>query len=123
MRKSCLRIQQQLRALETRRAALLQALMADTPLLVGSLSQVHRTCGAPGCHCRTTPGHLAWVLSTTQRGHRRCQVVRVADVEEVQERVAAYKDRRQGLRAFEAIARKEAELLRGFMAKRHVPYK
>jgi hypothetical protein len=61
-------------------------------------------------------------LATVHQGQRRCQVVRAADVEAVQQRVAAYKTFKADLRELEALAREEAALLRGAMATRHLPY-
>jgi len=112
-----------LRGLEARRSRLLDVLLDDEPLLVGSLSRVNRTCGKPSCHCATTPAHPAWTLATTQDGRRRCQVVRLADVDDVTHRVAAYKSFKQLLRDLDAIESEIHALLRGLMENRHVPYR
>ena len=111
-----------LRSLDERRIRLLEALCDDKPMLVGSLSLVKRTCGNPTCHCATTPTHEAWVLATTRDTRRRCQVVRLADVEDVRRRVGVYRSFRKTLRDLEAIEREEAVLLRGLMEERNVPY-
>lgn len=111
-----------LRSLEERRARLLDTLCDDEPLLVGSLSLVKRTCGKPTCHCATTPAHETWVLATTLDAHRRCQVVRQADVDDVHRRVAIYKAFRKALRDLDAIERQQRSLLRGLMEGRNVPY-
>lgn len=122
MRKKILKTTRQLQALEAQRARLIHALTRPEPHLVGSLSLVNRTCGKPTCHCATKPGHAVWTLATTRDGRRRCQVVRLDDVEEIRQRVAAYKDFKQRLAELEAIANDEKEILRGLMEKRHVPY-
>lgn len=111
-----------LRVLEQRRARLLGALCDDAPCLVGSLSLVKRTCGKPTCHCATTPAHQAWVLATTRDARRRCQVVRVADVEDVRRRVELYKSFKKTRRDLGAIDREQMALLRGLMEGRNVPY-
>jgi len=111
-----------IRSIEARRARLVDALASDEPLLIGSLSHLNRTCGKPSCHCATTPAHPAWTLATTTDGHRRCQVVRVADVVEVRQRVANYKAFKQLLRDIEAIESEQTALLRGFMEDRNMPY-
>lgn len=111
-----------IRSLEARRARLIDALAADEPLLIGSLSHVNRTCGKSSCHCATTPAHPAWTLATTTDGRRRCQVVRLADVAEVRQRVASYKAFKQLLRDIEAIESEQAALLRGLMEARDLPY-
>jgi len=111
-----------LRVLEQRRARLLEALCDDEPFLVGSLSRVQRTCGKPTCHCATTPAHPAWVLATTRDARRRCQVVRLADVEDLRRRVGLYRSFRKALRDLDAIDREQRTLLRGLMEGRNVPY-
>lgn len=122
MRKKILKTTRKLQALEAQRARLIQALTRPEPLLVGSLSLVNRTCGKPTCHCATKPGHAVWTLATTREGQRRCQVVRLDDVEEVRQRVAVYKDFKQRLRELEAVENDEKEILRGLMEKRNVTY-
>lgn len=122
MGKKILTILRKIRRLQEQRARILQGLLVADPLLRGSLSLVRRTCGKPNCHCATEPSHEAWVLATSQRGRRRCQVVRQDDVVDVQRRLATYKDYRQALRALEAIYQEEKRLLRGLMEERNVPY-
>jgi hypothetical protein len=92
------------------------------PLLAGSLSLVNRTCGKPTCHCTTKPGHPVWTLVTSRQGRRRCQVIRLSDVEQVRQRVAAYKSFKQRLGELEAIEGEEKEILRGLMENRNVDY-
>ncbi len=112
-----------IRRLEAKRARIVGQLRASGLLLVGSLSLVKRTCGKPGCHCAQEPAHEAWLLATRLAGaQRRCQVVRQADVKEVQKRVAAYKRFRAGLRDVEALHKELKALLRGLMENRNVPY-
>ncbi len=108
--------------LEAKRRRLVQRLLTDEPLLQGSLSLVNRTCGKQNCHCATRPAHPAWVLATSESRRRRCQIVRQDDAEEVQRRVATYKDYRVTLRAVEATQKELKRLLRGLMDKRDVRY-
>lgn len=122
MRKRASQIIRKVRQLERERARILEALLVDEPLLQGSLSLVKRTCGKPNCHCAKTPGHEVWVLASTQDAQRRCQVVRQADVEEVQRRAAIYKDFRTALRRLDAIGKEEKALLRGLMDERDLRY-
>ena len=122
MRKTILTTLRRIRRLEDQRARLLRRLLVADPLLCASLSLVKRTCGKPNCHCATEPAHEAWVLATSDRGQRRCQVVRQDDIDDVRRRLEVYKDYREGLRALEATQKEEKRLLRGLMEKRHVPY-
>lgn len=123
MRKTILTTLRRIRRLDQQRAGTLRRLLVDSPLLQASLSLVKRTCGKPNCHCATEPGHEVWVLTTSEHGQRRCQVVRQDDVTEVQRRLTTYKEYREGLRALDATHKEEKQLLRGLMEKRNVPYK
>ena len=122
MRKKILKTTRKLQALENQRARLIEVLTRPEPLLIGSLSLVNRTCGKSTCHCATKPGHAVWTLATTRDRQRRCQVVRLDDVDEVRQRVAAYKGVKQRLRELEAIENEEKEILRGLMEKRNLTY-
>lgn len=122
MRNKILKTTRKLHALEAQRARLIRTLTRDEPLLVGSLSLVDRTCGKPTCHCATKPGHPVWTLATRRDARRRCQVVRLDDVNEARRRVAAYKNFKQVLGELEAIEQDEKALLRGLMEDRNVTY-
>lgn len=122
MRKIILTALRRIRRLEEQRTRLLKRLLVADPLLCASLSLVKRTCGKPNCHCATKPGHAAWVLATSERGQRRCQVVRRDDIDEVRWRLQIYQDYREGLRNLETTQKEEKRLLRGLMEKRNMPY-
>lgn len=113
---------QALRRLERRRARLMESLLVSTPLVRGSVTHTHQRCGTPGCRCATKPSHPVWRLATSRDGLKRCQLIRQADVEEVRELVARYRDFRDGLRELEAMHKEEKELLRGLMEIRDVGY-
>ncbi len=122
MRKRILKTTRKLRALEAQRARLIRALTRPEPLLVGSLSLVQRTCGKPTCHCASKPGHTVWTLATTRHRRRRCQVIRLRDVEQVRGRVGVYKSFKLRLGELKAIEIDEKEILRGLMENRNLPY-
>ncbi len=118
MRKSLSANLQTLRQLERQRRALLRRLLLSEPLLKGSLSHVKRTCGKPTCHCARRPAHPVWVLATSSNSHRRCQVVRQADVQLVQRRLAAYRQFKEALRSLQAMERRQKALLLGLRDSR-----
>lgn len=122
MRKTLRTLIAQIRRLEARRRGLLGPLLLDPPLLQGSLSRVMRRCGKSTCHCARAPAHPVWVLGTSRAARRRCQVVRLADVQEVRRLVERYRVARSGLRELEATQNEVVALLRGVIEKRHVPY-
>jgi hypothetical protein len=58
------------------KALFLQQLAHLWPAIKGSLAQVRKTCLRPGCKaCARGDKHLAFILSFTQGGKRRCMYV------------------------------------------------
>ena len=47
--------------------------VAEEPLLRGSLVQMARTCGKPGCHCQQGEKHLSLYLAV-RRGEKRTMI-------------------------------------------------
>ena len=122
MNKKILENIREIRRLDRERRHILKRLLISTPLMIGSISLVKRTCGKQNCHCAVKPSHQVWTLASSREALRRCQVVRQADVDEVRERLAIYKNFRVATRRLEAIRKEEKLLLRGLMEKRELPY-
>jgi hypothetical protein len=99
-------------------------LYESEPIIVGTLSQVSRTCGNPNCHCATQGSkHPVWTLLTKHEGKRRCQVVRKADVQWVAHRVRRYQQLREALRQIRKLDAAKHRLLKELIQARHDPYK
>lgn len=60
-------------------------------LLPGCLTQTHRRCGRPNCHCASEqdPGHPIWFLTFMSGGRRRVERIPHAWVEGVRRQVEA----------------------------------
>ncbi len=60
-------------------------------LLPGCLTQTHRRCGRPNCHCASAedPGHPIWFLTVMSGGKRRVERIPPEWVEEVRSQVDA----------------------------------
>jgi hypothetical protein len=56
-------------------------------LVGGSLSQTHRRCGRPNCHCADGPGHSQWSITFCRGGNRRVERVPREWVEELERAV------------------------------------
>ena len=123
MRKKISTLINKFRNLAMEREEILKELLVDEPLIKGSLSLVKRTCGKPNCRCAQEPCHKAWVLRGAWEGRERCQVVRKADVQDVQSLVDACKLYQTHLRRLEAIAKQQKDILRDLMERRRVKYK
>lgn len=124
MPKSTEKALHELIRLESERQAVIRTLARPTPLIVGSLNVVPRTCGKASCHCATQgdPGHPVSVLMSTVRGRRRCQVVRKADLARVTALVQEYRDYREALRTLKRLESEQHALLRELMDLRDEGY-
>jgi hypothetical protein len=60
-------------------------------LLPGCLTQTHRRCGRPNCHCASEgdPGHPIWFLAFMSGGKRRVERIPAEWAEEVRRQVEA----------------------------------
>lgn len=61
--------------LRQRKHALSRRFGIDHELLGGSLNQVYRRCGKPGCHCVSDDGHPMWTLTYSVGGLRRVEFI------------------------------------------------
>jgi hypothetical protein len=121
-KKSIERAVRQLRAVESRRAALVDELAQTDAVIVGSLSKVRRRCGKPGCHCAKGAGHVQVILMSVRGGRRRCQLIRRADHETVGRAVERYRAFRQGIRLLNTLDSRALALLRELMRSRDKDY-
>ena len=90
----------------------MDALAQTDALIIGSLSEVQRRCGKPSCHCAKRPGHPQAILMSVEDGHRRCQLIRQADLAAVRQAVERYRAFREGLRMLRTLDSKVLALLK-----------
>jgi len=120
--KKIIHIDAEIRKLEQERVRIVKRLLADAPLLKGSLSSVKRRCGKTNCHCVRSPAHPVWVLITRRKGKPRCQVVRRADAETVRDHVKTYREFRAELKRLTKTEKAQRQKLLRKMEERDVPY-
>lgn len=106
-----------------RREELLKILLADEPLLVGSVYDTLRRCGNPTCRCAERPTHRQTLLIFTKAGRRRCRFVRQADAALLREAAERYRVWRRALREFRTLQNRERGLLKVQIRKRAVALK
>ena len=77
--------------LRQRKYKVMRQFQLPDDLLPGSLTQTHRRCGRPTCHCATQgdPGHPIWFLTFMSGGKRRVERIPVVWVESVGKQVEA----------------------------------
>jgi hypothetical protein len=106
-----------------RRKELLDILLAQTPVLVGTVYDTLRKCGNPTCHCAEQPTHRQTLLLFKKAGHRRCRFVRQEDAEDLRQAAQRYRDWRKALREFQTLQNRERGLLKGQILKRAIALK
>ncbi len=65
------KLRQKIRQLDNRRRELLERVLRPGAMVVGSLYQMRRKCGKPGCKCARGQLHASWYLSRAQQGHTK----------------------------------------------------
>ncbi len=66
-------------------------------LIGGSLSQTHRRCGKPNCHCADGPGHPIWFLTFMAEGKRHVERIPADWVDEIRPLVEAGREFKDAL--------------------------
>jgi uncharacterized protein DUF6788 len=120
--KSRKHVVQRLRHAEAQRAAVVDELAQPDRFIIGSLSEVRRRCGKPGCHCAARPGHAQTILMSVHATRRRCQLIRQADLAAVREAVERYRAFRAGLRRLSTLDAMVLALLKELMRLRDEGY-
>jgi hypothetical protein len=73
------------------RDARVRKLVPRGPVLAGSLVQIAKHCGRPGCHCQQGEKHVGWYLTRPVSGKTQTTYVPLALLEEVQGWIQEYR--------------------------------
>jgi hypothetical protein len=65
------------------RDARVKKLVAERPVLAGSLVRIAKHCGRPGCRCQTGEKHVGWYLTRPVKGKTQTTYVPLGMLEEV----------------------------------------
>jgi hypothetical protein len=123
MGKSIEKKRARLEDLWRRRKELLEILLEDTPVLIGTVYDTLRKCGNPTCRCAERPTHRQTLLLFTKAGRRHCRFVRQEDSETLRQAAQRYREWRKALREFHTLQNQERGLLKGKILKRAIPLK
>lgn len=123
MGKSTKHVRGSLEDVWRRREEVLKVLLADEPLLVGTVYDTLRRCGNPTCRCADRPTHRQTLLIFTKAGRRRCRFVRQDDAASLRLAADRYRAVRQALRGLQALQNRERGLLRVQILKRAIALK
>jgi hypothetical protein len=84
------RVRQRIHQLDQRRRGLLERVLRPRPMVVGSLYQMRRKCGKPGCKCARGQLHASWYLSRTQQGRTKLRYIGKVVPDRLGKRVRRY---------------------------------
>jgi len=118
-------ILKELKKLEEKRRALMDALLRTEELAVGTLRKAKRPCGNPRCgKCAQGPSHEQVVLYyTTEKGKRTSRFVRRSDEARFEEASGRYHEFREVLREFKRLNLEELDLLGVLRERRSITRK
>jgi hypothetical protein len=84
-------LRQKIRRLDSRRRGLLERVLRPGPMVVGSLYQMKRKCGKPGCKCTRGQPHASWYLSRAKQGRTKLHYIGKIVPDRLAKRVRRYR--------------------------------
>ena len=89
------RLRQSLGHLSYQIRDLIRPCFSDKSVIKGSVYELKRKCGKPGCKCSRGQLHSSMVLSSSERGRTRLQVIPRGSLFEVKSKVQGYQKLRR----------------------------
>jgi hypothetical protein len=90
------RLRQVLHQLVEELPRLIKPVLADRPVIKGSVYEIKRRCGKPGCKCaRGEALHKSMVLSTSEQGRTKLRTIPRGSLTDVRQKVVAYQQIRR----------------------------
>ena len=89
------RLRQSLLQLLSEMKRLVEPFFSDRPVIKGTVYELRRRCGKPGCKCAQGELHARMVVSASEKGRTQLRVIPRGLFVEVQERVKRYQDLRR----------------------------
>ena len=74
---------------------LVKPLFSDRPVIKGTVYELKRKCGKPGCKCAQGELHTRMVVSASEKGKTKLQVIPHRSLVEVQAKVRRYQELRR----------------------------
>ena len=108
--------------LEQERQQIIAVFLEASPLIVGSITQTKGRCGKPGCACAEQPTHDITLLMTSEDKHRKSQLIRKDDIEEVLEQWQRYKVLKKSLASLKELNQEEIKILLQIIQERRRTY-
>ena len=100
------RLRQSLKRLSDEVRKLIEPSFSDKPVIKGSVYELKRKCGKPGCKCAQGELHSRMVLSASEKGKTRLRVIPHGFLVEVQIKVRRYQELRRARSRLVEVHRK-----------------
>jgi len=94
-RKKFSQLRQSLKKLHDEITQLIDPCFSDKPVIKGSVYELKRKCGKPGCKCARGELHSRMVLSSSEKGKTRLRVIPHGFLVEIQIKVRRYQELRR----------------------------
>ena len=105
------RLRQSLLLLLEEMKSLMEPYFSDRPILKGSVYELKRKCGKPGCKCAQGALHARMVLSASESGKTRLRVIPRGFLVQTQQRVKRYQQLRRARARVVQIHRQMLKLM------------
>ena len=105
------RLRQSLVQLVNEMKRLVEPFFSDRPVIKGTVYELRRRCGKPGCKCARGELHARMVVSASEKGKTRLRVIPRGFLGEVQEKVGRYQELRRVRARLVAIHREILKIL------------
>ncbi len=89
------RLRQSLVQLADEVRQLVDPLLSDKPVIKGSVYELKRKCGKPGCKCAQGELHRSMVVSASEKGKTKLRVIPRGSLVEVESKVRRYQKLRR----------------------------
>jgi len=90
---------------------LIEPFFSDRPVIKGTAYELKRRCGKPGCRCARGELHTRMVVSASEGGKTRLQVIPKGFLVEVQAKVRPYQEHRRARARLGELYRKMLRLI------------
>jgi hypothetical protein len=110
-RKKFSQLRQTLLHLASQIKGLVEPFFSDRPVMKGTVYELKRKCGKPGCKCARGELHARMVISASEGGKTRLQVIPHGFFVEVQGKVRRYQELRQARARLGEIYRKMLKVI------------
>jgi hypothetical protein len=105
------RLRQSLLLLLEEMKSLMEPFFSDRPILKGTVYELKRKCGKPGCKCAQGALHARMVLSASEGGQTRLRVIPRGFLVQTQQRVKRYQQLRRARARVVQIHRQVLKLI------------